>query len=200
MNLKLAKIFGIPIVKAESVYNLSEDEINYINNIKTFKRDDSTRISKQKNILNSLELKNLKNKINECASFFIDNIICVDNKFEIVSSWIAKSINKHEKHNHKNAIFSVIYYAKANQSTLKIIKERNFITEGFNFDLNYKKLNDFNSTTMSYNVKTGDLIMFPGHLLHEGINHSNKEKIVIGANYFIRGEVGIKQNITSLKI
>ena len=53
---------------------------------------------------------------------------------------------------------------------------------------------------LRFPVTTGDLMIFPGDMLHMGVNLSDKKKTVLGANYFITGEVGKSETITSLKI
>ena len=43
-------------------------------------------------------------------------------------------------------------------------------------------------------------MIFPGWLSHKATNNSNSIKTIIGANYFIRGEVGSDWNTTSLRV
>ena len=160
-----------------------------------------TKVSKDLFLLNNHSIfNNIKNVIDECAKKFVDEVICVDNNFEITHSWIARSTKKHKKHDHKNTIFSIVYYVQADNAIIRFFRERNFVTKSFNCDVNYNKFNIFNSTNVDFEVKTGDIIIFPGYILHEGINDSNNEKIILGANYFIRGDVGNYNNVTSLTL
>jgi len=204
MEYKTAQIFGVPIVKMENIYLMNNEEINYIKNLPLVtqnKDDESTKVSKDLFLLNNHSIfNNIKNFIDECAKKFVDEVICVDNNFEITHSWIARSTKKHKKHDHKNTIFSIVYYVQADNAIIRFFRERNFVTKSFNCDVNYNKFNIFNSTNVDFEVKTGDIIIFPGYILHEGINDSNNEKIILGANYFIRGDVGNYNNVTSLTL
>ena len=199
MNSNIAQIFGIPVVKVENAYSLNTEELNFIKNIPY---DKDNNVSSDLFLLNKYtsQFKNLKDKINECANKFIKEIICVDNDFELTNSWIARTNKIHKKHNHRNTIFSVVYYVQADNATLKFYREKNFIDETLFSDLNYKSYNNYNSKDMEFEVRTGDIMIFPGYIEHEGINHSDKEKIILGANYFIRGDVGKYENVTSLKV
>jgi len=202
MKYKKSQIFGIPIIKKENVYTLNNDELSYLKTlpVRESDPDNGALVGKNVCVLQDEKFKTLREKINECASSYIDDILCVDNEFEMTNSWFAKSKKEHKKHDHKNTIFSVVYYAQAENSIIRFFRSKNIITETFNFDLEYNSYNEFNSTSIDFDVRTGDVIIFPGHLPHKGINYSDKEKIIIGANYFIRGSVGKDRDITSLII
>ena len=200
IKLDMAQTFGIPVVKVKNAYRVSDNELNYIKNL-PFRQRRNAKISDDLFILNKDSiLNNLKKVINECSAKFIREIICVDNDFQMTNSWIARSDSVHSKHNHVNTIFSVVYYVQADDATLRFHREKNFVTESLYCDLSYKSFNHFNSTNMNFEVSTGDIMIFPGYILHEGINHSQNEKIILGANYFIRGDVGKYNNVTSLII
>ena len=201
MKLDATQIFGIPIIKIENVYFMNNNEINYVKKLPLLEVNDCTKISKDLFLLHNHNIfKDIKNTINECAKKFVKEVICIDNDFEITNSWITRSLKKHKKHNHRNTIFSVVYYVQADNAILRFFRTKNFVTETFNCDVNYNNYNSFNSTNMDFDVKTGDVMIFPGYVLHEGINYNNNEKIILGANYFIRGDVGNYNNVTSLII
>jgi len=57
----------------------------------------------------------------------------------------------------------------------------------------------FNSPRWNIDVKTHDMVLFPGDLVHgTEPNESDTDRIVIGANYFIRGVTGRDENVTRL--
>ena len=61
--------------------------------------------------------------------------------------------------------------------------------------------NAFNSNSWSYEMNTGDIIMFPGWLQHKTEKNKNDDdKIVIGANYFIKGTIGSVESIDQINI
>ena len=64
-----------------------------------------------------------------------------------------------------------------------------------------KKQNSFNSAIWSCTVKTGDLIIFPGHLNHYSLpNNSDEPRIMIGSNFFIEGLIGEEEKYEQIYI
>ena len=143
----------------------------------------------------------VRDKINEYAGKYIDELICVDNEFDIVQSWVSKTEpgTNHHHHHHKGALFSLVYYAQADNSKLTFDSKDNFLTKGFNFDYNVKEQNILNSLEVEFTPKTGDILIFPGYIEHSAENLDNKTKYIIGANYFIRGDIGVYNNTTLVK-
>jgi len=199
-NFLINQIFGTPIVKIENAFQLNSDEKKFIQNLEMDRADVCLFISKNLNVLQSKELDRVKKEINKHASDFIEKIICVSNMFKMTNSWVAQSERVHKTHDHKNAIFSCVYYVDAENAELEFIRHHNFVTQSYFFDLNYNGKNEFNAFNLRFPVTTGDLMIFPGDMLHMGVNLSDKKKTVLGANYFIMGEVGKEETITSLKI
>tara|TARA_R100000664_G_scaffold30113_1_gene42404 strand:- start:3978 stop:4601 length:624 start_codon:yes stop_codon:yes gene_type:complete len=202
---EISQIFGIPILKINKAFELNSKEKEYINSLEMEKKieplpEECLSISKNLYVLESEELKNVKQNINNYVNKYIDEIICVNNLFKMTNSWVVKSKNLHKRHDHKNTILSCVYYVKADNAKLEFSRNYNFITESFYFDLNYHALNVFNSTGWTYPVTTGDLLIFPGNTLHKGINLSDSTKTILAANYFITGEIGKNLCKTSLNI
>ena len=45
-------------------------------------------------------------------------------------------------------------------------------------------------------ARTGDLVIFPGWLNHEtSVNESDDDRIIIGANYFLKGKLGTNEGL-----
>jgi len=200
---KIASIFGTPIMKIESGLQLLKEDIDYIENIPTKEKltDDNVATSRSVFLLdNDKKLTTIKNKMNKNVVDYINKTLCVENKFQMTNSWVARTRKEHHSHDHKNAIVSVVYYVKADDATITFQSRNNWVTKAFNFDLDIYEYNDYNSLSMEYKVKTGDFMIFPGWLTHKATNNSNSIKTIIGANYFIKGEVGSDWNTTSLKV
>ena len=73
--------------------------------------------------------------------------------------------------------------------------------EKWSFAFTVKNYNYFNSRSWEYEVHTGDLIIFPSWTFHfTKENTSDKDRIIIGANYFINGIVGTTKGVNKIGI
>lgn len=201
---KVQSLYGVPVMLFENAFTMKSAEVEFLKNLE-FEGEDEYNVvktSKNKHILNEkAELLVVKDQINHYACKFIDEIISVDNEFEMVQSWVSKTKpgEDHHQHFHPGAIFSLVYYAECEKSEFYFNPKQNFLTKGFNFDYNIKEQNIFNSLEVTYTPKTGDILIFPGWVIHSAKNLGTKNKYIIGANYFIRGDVGDYEKITIVK-
>ena len=121
----------------------------------------------------------------------------------MTQSWVTinNKGDSHHEHNHPNTILSCLYYAQASSGDFQIKTPRSGIQDGFNFSYKIKQPNAFNSAIWTCTVKTGDLIIFPGHLNHLSLpSVSENPRIMIGSNFFIEGLLGKKENYEQIYI
>jgi uncharacterized protein (TIGR02466 family) len=132
------------------------------------------------------ELFNLiYNKVNELHK----NLELSDNyKQEFLNSWLNVSKNEYISipHNHNDTfgmMFSGVYYVNTdNESSIEFVNP-NKAQEFVLFSKTVKNFNTFNSNTMTFQPKTGDLIIFPSWLTHYVImKPNNKNRISIAFN------------------
>jgi len=201
---KVQSLWGVPVMLFENAFSVKPAELEIIKNLE-FECEDQNNLVKtsiNKHLFNEkIELTVVKDQINHYACKFIDEIICVDNEFEMVQSWVSKTRpgEEHPTHAHQGAIFSLVYYVECEESEFRFNYQQNFLTKGFNFEYNIKNLNIFNSQEVTYKPRTGDILIFPGWVYHKAKNLGNKDKYIIGANYFIRGDVGKYEELTIVK-
>jgi|TARA_E500000318_G_scaffold91770_1_gene90151 uncharacterized protein (TIGR02466 family) len=205
MGREVIQLYSTPLYHENTNFYLNPEELNFIFNIKYKTRDkeNDVFISKSHNILNNKKLNRIKIFLNEKINFFIKNILEINNKVRLTQSWIAKTISnsKHHSHCHKGAFLSCVFYVNCKSGHFIINEHKSALQNGYNFDYNVIQYNSFNSEMFYREVKTNDLIIFPGHLTHETkINKSDEDRIVIGANYFLKDKIGVEKNITYLKI
>lgn len=212
MNLKINRnnvspIFlgALPIFKFENEYEPSDEEIKYIKSLDYISQKDfqPLKISKNKNIIKDNSLVNIKNAIDKAFDFYVENILQVKNQFYVTQSW--STINRkgsfHSWHTHPNTLFSCVFYADARNSELYFRLKKSPIQSAFNFNYNIKQYNIHNSSGWDLPVKTGDIVIFPGDLEHSAkINADDYERVIIGVNYFIRGELGIENDVDRIEI
>lgn len=194
-----------PIFKIENVYTPNLNEIKFLKFLSYHAgiEPQGFHLSESVNILDNKELENIKNHIVKAFDVYKDNILEIENTFYISQSWstINKKNSMHTKHNHPNTLFSCVFYVDVDSSGINFFFDKSAIQQAFNFSYKIKKHNIHNSTSWSVPVNTGDMIIFPGDIQHSSfINESDKERIIVGANFFIKGEIGTKENVDRMII
>jgi len=206
-NKFLIPFAGYPIFKDESDTVLTVDELTFLKNIekRNHQLDGFTKIklSLDNDILENKEMKRVKDIIWKSFCYYIDNILEIENQFYICTSWatIQKKGDFHPNHIHPNAIFSTVLYAQAENGCLNLQVDRSVIQKGFFFEYKIKKYNSFNAQNWQIPVKTGDMVTFPGELRHESEEHkSDSDRAIIGASFFIEGDLGIEKRYNTINI
>lgn len=124
---------------------------------------------------------------------FIDNIIAniniklgIPNRFRLKESWftINRQYSYHGVHNHNPALWSGVFYLHADDTASAIT----FINENLKTNWPYLGMiqdpSEYTSTGSTFQVKTHDLIIFPGWLPHKmEFHNADTERITIAFNY-----------------
>jgi hypothetical protein len=203
MKSDILTLFGCPISLYNNTFYLNEKEIDFL---KKQEMDDFNNVvvktSKNKKILHNIELQRIKNLIDQYANDYVDKVLAVNDKFYLTHSWlvISEKNEPHHEHYHQSSIFSVVYYIQADNASITFNGDKNFLTRAFNFDFNYKNYNQHNSIEVKVPVKTGQIIIFPGNIKHSANNYSDNKKVVLGANYFVKGTIGVYEKTTSVDL
>ena len=198
-------LHGLPVKREHTSFRLTDDEISVITN-NEFYQPGQNHLSKTSFLLKDTRLTRVKNFLDERMKDYIENVIEITNKFVMTQSWgtVTKKDEYHHIHHHPNTMFSLVFYVSSEGK-----KSGNFVfdfrpsrlREGWNFSFKIKRYNTFNSTTWEYPVNTGDLIIFPAWMYHyTRKNDTNKDRIVIAANYFIDDEIGSTEGVDKINI
>ena len=198
---------ALPICKDETDFRLNKDEFDFILN-KTEYRDSKSfsggvLLSKDTDVLRHEPMSRTKKFIIDKILDYRDNILQIEDDLGMTQSWstINHKGNNHHEHNHPNTLISCVYYAQASSGDFVIKVPQSRIQEGFNFSYKIKEYNPFNSLSWTFEVKNGDVVIFPGWILHGTTrNESDIDRIVIGANYFINGTVGTEDGVDLIEI
>ena len=196
------KFQGIPILHHSINLTLNSKELEFLKNIK-WVQNNSNLISSNKHIFQDNRLNRLKNIFKEGADFYIKKILEIDYNLKLLNSWVTlnRKNDFHSIHDHSNVFLSICYYHQIYDGDLIFSSSKSLIQKGYNFDYNIINLNDFNTNIFSIKPKQGDIIIFPGWVFHEtSPNKSKKERIMIGANYFIKNKMGSGAKVNELNL
>jgi|TARA_R110002074_G_scaffold282327_1_gene453897 hypothetical protein len=201
-------LFSIPLYHTQTEYIMDTKEFNRLSNIEWFEPgpdyNNISVVSNSQSFFKDYDFKELENIIENHKNFYVDEVLGMKNNFTMTQSWVArtKKGSSHPAHDHKNCIFSVVYYARCDSGDLVITTKDNFIGQKWNLDFNYKfTRNLFNSTSYTCKVKTGDIVILPGHIEHfTTSNESDFERYIVGANYFVSGLLGKEKKVTKMDI
>ena len=194
MNDYLINLKPTPIYKVENFYTCNEKEIKCLKSFNYVKNQIHKNYITDGNIFENKDLKNLKKAITDKFHYFTSNIIGINNKFNMERNWATINYKgqNHGPHTHPNIVFALSFYVKCKNGAInfKTDNNRTSISESFNFNYEKNKDNIYNSDMWKMPVKTGDLIIFPGHVTHYGDPHlDDDERIMIGVNWFPRGRL-----------
>jgi uncharacterized protein (TIGR02466 family) len=172
---------GITEQEKNFTIKIAEQTLKNTNNVTSF----------SKNVLENQSLLDIKNFINANLINYVNTIICPKYEIElyITESWLNYTNNKesHHTHNHKNSYLSGVFYFNTVEND-KIIFHKNKETDFFEFES--KDMNIYNSSSWSFPVKTGQLILFKSNILHSvPVNLENKTRISLAFNTFLKGKI-----------
>jgi len=198
------KLHALPVCHTPSEFKLTNNERDKILSLEYVKDGyEGVNISNNSFILEDIELSRIKTFLNESFLWFKDNVLEIKNDFRLTQSWatVNKMFSYHHKHNHPNSMFSIVYYAEIESGDLMLDFPYSRIQERFNFSYDVKNWNEFNSNSWKFKLSTGDVLIFPSWLDHYSTpNQVDSDRIIIGANYFITGNVGDTENVDFIQI
>jgi uncharacterized protein (TIGR02466 family) len=195
-------LFPTPIYICRLNRELTKEELSFIDKTKldVYKNEGNTT-SRDTYILNQKVFKDLKTDLDLRVQDYFDKVISPANNITpyITQSWLnyTETNQYHHKHQHPNSLVSGVFYINCDDKFDKI---------KFFRDDDYKMIkpetkdwNLWNSESWWFPVKTGDIIMFPSSLTHMvETKEGNNTRISLSFNTFIRGNLGIKNELTEL--
>ena len=82
-----------------------------------------------------------------------------------------------------------------------VLLDTSSIQECFNFQYTIDKYTIFNSQSWTLPMETGDIVLFPGHIRHGSApNKSSESRIIVGANFFLKGKLGTKEDVSLITL
>ena len=196
------QLFPEPLYFSKLERVLTKKELKTINEYKKETNTNEGNITSSENyVLENKAFNNLKKDLYTKVMDYFDKVICTDNLMTpyITQSWsnYTQSGQFHHKHHHFNSLVSGIFYISADKEVDSVTFCKPHPDD--RIKLNTTKYNTFNSTSCTFPVETGNILLFRSSLVHGvGKKKGNNIRISLSFNVFIKGTVGDKTNLTEL--
>jgi len=187
--------------KLERVLTKKELKIFNEHKKKTLKSTGNSRTNDDY-VLEHKALKNLKKDIQTKVMDNIDKVVCTNNSTPyITQSWInyTESNQYHHRHSHPNSLVSGIFYINADKNVDSVTFYKGYLDHRIKLDVT--KYNIFSSSSCTFPVETGDILLFKSSLPHAvDIKKGTNIRISLSFNVFLKGTIGNKEELTELVI
>ena len=195
VSAELIPFHALPVYKTSTDLLLNDDEMSAIvdGDFRQALSKQGNAISKSADVLDDERLLRVKTKILTVFDEYVTKHLQIQNQFYLTQSWTAINHkgDAHHPHIHPNCVFSCVYYVQANSGDLQIRMPISRIQEGYNLSYKVLQQNIFTSRPINLQVKTGDMVIFPGWCEHQALpNEDDAPRIILGTNYFVTGTFG----------
>ena len=198
----IRQLFPEPVYSSKLDRALTKKELRTIAKYQKETTSNEGNLTSSENyVLENKALNNLKKDLHTKVMDYFDKVICTDNLITpyITQSWLnyTKSDQFHHQHNHPNSLVSGIFYISADKKVDSITFSKVSLHD--KIKLNITKYNIFNSSSCTFPVETGNILLFRSSLVHGvGKKKGNNIRISLSFNVFIKGTVGNKTNLNEL--
>ena len=214
----ITQLWGVPVYKQSTNQTLSTFSDKELDILKTTREEDEnakdTRqnhpthtevIKTNGNILTKPGLERVNSLIETHAEKYAREVICMKQDIKQTSSWftVANKGDWHRPHIHRHTLFSICYYPKAYSGNLILTapNSKNSFQQDYFLGLEYTEYNAYNCLTWTIPITSGDIVIFPGSVSHGATeNESEKERWMIGANYWVSGTLFFQDELDTITI
>jgi len=207
-DLNIINFIACPVLHAKTDFKLTDKE-NYILKemsglgVKTNDSKYGVDVSSNHRLLETYGMERVRDFMVGFTQNYVKETLKIEQEFYLTSSWATKNKkgDRHHGHTHPNTLLSCVYYAKAESGKLTVSTDRNGLFPNFDFNFELTEYNVYNSKSWTLDVKSGDIVIFPGWLNHFSTpNESEEDRLLIGANFFTRGKFGTYENTDLIEI
>ena len=150
----------------------------------------------------------IRDRIMSGLNEYVNNILCTspEHEFYLTQSWLNFNPpgSKHHRHHHANSIISGVYYIDTVETDeIKFVSNtiNTTVTNNSTLEIDVVNYNMANSNAWSVPVNRNSIIYFPSTTSHEvSPNNSDKTRISLSFNVFVRGTFGSSSALNELKL
>ncbi len=203
MDSEIHLAFPTPIMVGRLDRDFTPEELAFINEQKNnTAKNYGNKTSVNSYVLNSPELKELKEYVTLFIEAYVQTVYKPKEPIEmyITQSWLNYTAKgeHHHMHTHSNSFISGVLYIEADreQDSVWMYKSaHNYIA------LDPYHCDELNGDTWVQKVGTSDIIVFPSNVPHSvGKVTSDKTRVSLAFNSFLRGKLGKEEEKTELKL
>ena len=202
MNYSVVQLQTVPVCLPTEEYKIDDETLKFINALE-FSSDGNGENNQSVNsyILKSKKLLGLKKFIEKHINYYAHDLLKISrkHKFYITQSWfnINQKGENHRAHFHPNSLISGVFYVAGDDCPIYFSNGRSVF--GNAFDVKVEERNLYNSMGWQIPNENFKLILFPSYLEHfVESNESNTPRISLSMNTFIKGSIGIKDDLTEV--
>jgi len=195
-------IFPTPVYRSELGRELTSSELTFADKIKKdCWKSIGNIISTNNYILNEKPFINIKKELDKRVQDYFNKVLATTNQVTpyITQSWLNYTTENqfHHKHEHPNSLVSGVFYINCDENFDKIVFFKKDIYQHIKPEV--KDWNVWNSESWFFELKTGDIILFPSSLTHMvETKKGNNTRISLAFNVFIKGTIGDNKDLTEL--
>jgi len=201
--MEIINLKAIPVAYETNVFFLNKKQLDVIKKTKYREAAKGFYLSDSISLLKNKTLAPLKKFITETTEKYKRDVLGIKDQVYITQSWSTINTTNafHKPHFHPNTFISVVYFAQCKSGPLNFYLSTTSLRECFNFQYTPHKDTPYNSLKWELSLKSGDIVLFPGHLIHgSSPNQSPESRIIVGANFFIKGTLGSKKEVSLITI
>ena len=200
-------LFGTPVFVYDEYTNVPDIHDTTNEQVDMTPNRDRNFSSKETRILELESYKEIKNRIINGLNEYVKDVLRIkdQHEFYITQSWL--NVNPpntgHHRHNHSNALISGVYYidTSADAAISFLSQNNNTVTNNSTLSIGVDEYNVANSTSWHVPVSNNTIVYFPSTTLHEvSPNNSDKNRISLAFNCFVRGSFGTTETLNKLEL
>jgi len=205
MSYTLNGIFPTPVQQGNIGRSFTQEELDFIKSHcepdRIYKNQGNTT-SLDRYILKQPEMKDVSDYINTSIKNYVANVIIPKHpvEFVVTQSWLnyTKEGEYHHKHAHPNSLISGVFYFDAEFEKDKIY----FFKDGYQqIKIPTDTFNLWTSDSWFFQVKTGDIMLFPSSLTHMvESKKGDNVRTSLAFNVFPKGYIGHEEELTALHL
>jgi len=202
-NYDIQPLFATPYLRADVGHAISEDQVEFIKNLKMIKNRDNY-ISENLYIFDEPELKSIADVIQEALDIFASNVMGISQRYYVTQSWSLlnqTNVGMHA-HAHSNSLVSgSLYYCDLPEPVSRVVFDRHVMYQRIELIPEAGKANLYNTPTNVITPRSKEVLLFPSDINHAiEPNASNEPRRAIAFNCFIKGKFGNYRDVSELQL